>query len=132
MEPWHEELWIERPEIYELKDVNIKPVILKNVPVIYPHDAIEKKLSGKVIVEVVINEKGFVIEANIYKGLHDTIEMSLYSSDESNVLIKKSNITSSLDLAALDAAKRTRFDPAFINGKRVKSITYIPFTLVTK
>ena len=132
MELWCDEFWDEAPEIYNLKDVCIKPVILRNVLVIYPHDAIKKKLSGKVVIKVVIDEKGFVIDADIYKGLFDTIKISHDSSGTNEFLLKRSNITSSLDMASLEAAKKARFEPAWINGRQVKSIVHIPFTFVAK
>jgi len=132
MELWRDEFWDETPEIYKLKDVSIKPVILRNVLVIYPHDAIKKKLSGKVVIKVVIDEKGFVIDADIYKGLFDTIKISHDSSENNEALLKRSNITSSLDMASLEAAKKARFEPAWVKGKPVKSIVHIPFTFVAK
>ena len=105
MELWRDDQWEDSPDIYDLKDVSVKPVILRNIPVIYPNDAAEKKLSGKVVVKVVINERGFVIEAEIYKGIYDKVEISMDMNDTSDVIIKKSNAVSTLDTAALEAAK---------------------------
>jgi len=132
MELWRDDTRDYNPEVYEIKDVSIKPVIIKNVPVLYPHDAIEKKLSGKVVIKVIIDERGFVIDADIYKGLYDTFVVSSEGCGNNEMVIKRSNRTTSLDMAALEAAKKARFEPAFVKGRRVKSIGHIPFTFVAK
>jgi TonB family protein len=132
MEMSPDDRWRDIPEIYDSKDVTVQPVIVKNVPVIYPNDAIEKKLSGKVVIKVIVDERGRVVDAEIHKGLYDTVEMSLDRDGNSDVIVKRSDRTSSLDKAALEAAKKTEFRPATIQMRPVKATMYIPYTFVDK
>ena len=49
-------------------------MLIKQAPVVYPREAQEQAITGKVIVRVLINERGYVIEAELLKSLNDIID----------------------------------------------------------
>ncbi|MDQ7817838.1 MAG: energy transducer TonB [Melioribacteraceae bacterium] len=75
--------------------------ILKNV--VYPEDAKKNKIEGKVLVKVLIDEEGNVVEAKIEKG-------------ENKLLCS----------AAEKAVKATKFTPGEKDGKKVKAEVIVP------
>ncbi len=75
--------------------------IVKNV--VYPEDAKQAKIEGKVFVRAQINEQGDVTEVKIEKG-------------DNKLLID----------AAVKAVKATKFTPGELNGKKVKAEVVVP------
>lgn len=75
--------------------------IVKNV--VYPEDAKQAKIEGKVFVRAQINEQGNVTEVKIEKG-------------DNKLLID----------AAVKAVKATKFTPGELNGKKVKAEVVVP------
>jgi len=74
-----------------------------------------------------------VIDAILLKSLNDIIDTRV--DDKGNIsiyFIKKTKVLSSLDKAALQAARLCRFEPAIQNNRRVKSYFNIPYTFVRK
>lgn len=95
-------------EIYEFIAVSEKPeVLVKAVPE-YPKLALNAGISGQVVTRVLIDKKGNVEKAEIYKSVP------------------------MLDEAALDAAKRCKFKPGKQRDKYVKVWMSIPFRFVLK
>ena len=108
-------------------------MLIKQAPVVYPREAQEQAITGKVIVRVLINERGYVIEAELLKSLNDIIDTRIDEKGNISInFIKKSEELSSLDKAALQAARQCRFEPAIQNNRRVKSYFNIPYTFVRK
>ena len=89
-----------------------RPELVMLVPPVYPKDAEKKGLEGTVNLRILVTEKGIV----------DDVEISQSSGH------------SSMDEAAVKAARRTRFRPAIKNGQRVAMwINYpIQFALTKK
>ncbi|HPN37408.1 MAG TPA: energy transducer TonB [Melioribacteraceae bacterium] len=75
--------------------------LAKNI--VYPPDAKEKGIQGKVFVKVYIDEQGNVFDTEIIKSLEK-----------------------SCDEAAINAVKNLKFKPAVENGKNVKVVVVIP------
>ena len=93
----------ERPVRIQL-DVNIMhSKIIAQVPVRIPQDAIQKHISGRVVVDVVLDTKGNVKESKILQG--DPI----------------------LAAAVMDAFKAYRFAPTTLDGDPVEVEFQIPF-----
>ena len=75
--------------------------IIKNV--VYPKDAKEAKIEGKVILFVTIDEKGNVENVKVEKGVDKL-----------------------LDEAAEKAIRKTKFTPGELNGEKIKCSITIP------
>jgi protein TonB len=90
-------------DIIEFWSVQKKPEIKHHEIPIYPDIARRAGIEGKVIIEVVISEKGDVIDAKVYKSIP------------------------MLDDAALDAAWKCKFEPAMQRDRFVKVRMTIPF-----
>lgn len=95
--------------IYELPDdPDVMPAPIGGMKaiaehVVYPETAKISKLEGKVMVKVLIDEKGNVTSTEIIESL--SIEC---------------------DKAAVDAIKKVKFTPAMKDGKKVKCEVMIP------
>jgi len=83
------------------------PEVTKHIKPVYPRQAILQDIQGKVYVKVTINEKGKVDAVKIAQG-----------------------INSSLDKAAMTAAKKMEFSPAVYQGKPVKASIAVPVNFV--
>jgi len=70
--------------------------------VVYPEEAKKNKIEGKVFVQAFIDEKGNVVKVEVLKGV------------------------SELNEAAMKAVKETKFTPAKMKGKAVKSQVTAP------
>ncbi len=81
--------------------------LAKNI--VYPNEAKENNIQGKVFVSAVIDENGNVISAKVIKGIG-------YGCDES----------------AVEAVKKTKFTPAKDKGKNVKVQITIPIMYALK
>ena len=77
--------------------------------VIYPEEAHKNNVEGKVIIEVVIDQDGSILETKVLKG-----------------------IGSGCDEAAVAAIEKTKFLPAEQDGKNVKSKVVIPVSFKLK
>jgi len=71
--------------------------------VVYPADAKEAGIEGKVFVVAFIDESGDVIKAEVIKSVHP-----------------------SLDSAAVQAVRQVKFEPGKSNGKKVKVQITVP------
>lgn len=83
-----------------------RPELVMLVPPVYPKDAEKKGFEGTVDLRILVTEKGMV----------DDVE------------IAQSSGYSSMDEAAVRAAKKTRFRPAIQNGQRVAMWINYPIT----
>jgi len=95
-------------EIYYFETVSKKPELIVKAQPIYPELARKSGTEGMVVVQILIDKKGDVEKAEIYKSVP------------------------MLDLAALDAAKRCKFKPAMQRDKYVKVWMAIPFKFMLK
>ncbi len=90
-------------EVFEFFVVSEKPVLLHKKSPEYPLAAKEKLIEGKVVVSIIIDENGDVIEAIIKKSIP------------------------LLDESCIDAAKSLKFKPGKHNGKLVKVKMTLPY-----
>jgi len=95
-------------DIFEYKDLEVKPEILKKVSPYYPEIARKSGTQGVVIVKVLIDKKGIVEKTELFKSIE------------------------TLDEAALKAAKQYQFKPGKYKGKAVKVWMNIPFKFKLK
>lgn len=70
--------------------------------VVYPEEAKKNKIEGKVFIHAFIDEKGSVVKVQVLKGVNE------------------------LNEAAMKAVKETKFTPAKMKGKAVKSQVTVP------
>jgi TonB family protein len=75
--------------------------IMKNV--VYPESAREEGIQGKVLVKLIVDEKGNVSSTEVVQSVNEE-----------------------LDKAAVDAIKKTKFNPAMKDNKPVKCEIAIP------
>lgn len=85
-----------------------RPVKIADVAPVYPPEAKAKKISGTVVLEIVINTAGNVREIQLTKSVHEL-----------------------LDEQALRAVRRWRYRPTKLDGKEVEVImdVDVPFVL---
>ena len=120
-------------KVYEYAKVSVKPELIKKGMPSYPEEARKKQLTGEVIVTVTIDEQGNVSKAELYKALNDNIEVE--TSEDGTKITEKINSSdelTSLDQAALDAAKKCKFKPAQYDGKNVSVSLNIPYKFALK
>ena len=86
----------------------------------WPREARRKKVRADVIVEVLVDEKGLVREANV-------VDRYLYQKD-SDEKEQVAELKYGLEEAAVAAAKRWMFQPARQDGNPVKSYKTITFS----
>ena len=98
----------DEPEEFEYIAVSIKPEIKKRVVPVYPDLARRLGIEGTVVVRVLIDKKGNVEKAEIFKSIP------------------------MLDSAALAAARQCKFKPGQQRDKKVKVWMAIPFTFKLK
>ncbi len=82
-------------EIFESKEVDVKPHLIDIVPPVYPEKAKKKKIEGIVTLQIVVNVDGSVSDVNVLEG------------------------PEVFHQALIDAALQFRFRPAKHNGKAV-------------
>jgi TonB family protein len=85
-----------------LTDFDSPPRVRKQVKPEYPREAFEARIQGTVLVEALIDEKGHIAKARVIQSVPG------------------------LDEAALDVARKWRFQPAMKNGKPVATIIHMP------
>ncbi len=88
---------IKQDNIYEYKQLNVRPLIVHSVRPIYPDIARKKRIKGTVVVNIIIDENGKVIDAEVVKSTDSVLEHS-----------------------AINAAMQFQFKPSYLNGKPVK------------
>jgi protein TonB len=98
----------DEPETFEYISVSFKPKLVKRVRPVYPDLARRAGIQGTVVVRVLIDEKGNVEKAVIFKSIP------------------------MLDEAALAAAKQFKFIPGKQRDKNVKVWMAIPFVFKLK
>jgi protein TonB len=96
-------------QVFEIYELDEPPQPIVQVQPEYPEKAKKAKLEGRVIVAVVVDENGDVIDASIH-----------YST---NPIFNE---------AALEAAKKMKFKPAKHKDTPVKAIVRIPFVFKLK
>jgi len=90
--------------LYQFYNVSVKPLIIKKEIPVYPNDARENGIEGKVVLNIIIDEQGDVEEAKVFMSQHPE-----------------------LNEAALQAVKKCKFAPAQVDGKPVKVKMNVPF-----
>ncbi len=93
----------------EFVPVEQMPELIKEAMPVYPKEAVEKKITGKVYIRALIDKNG----------------------DPVKVKVAKSSGNELLDKAALEAAKKNKYEPALQNEQPVAVwVTYpVDFTL---
>ena len=89
--------------------VDTLPVATRRIPAVYPTSASGSRITGTVTVNALISEKGSVIKTEIIQGIKGAV---------------------GFDQAAAQAVRRWKFEPATINGIKVK--VWIPISIVFK
>jgi len=92
-------------QAYDANAVDERPSVLRGAMPEYPHQARRMRQEGRVLVRVVVDEQGSPV----------------------TVLIQEATPAGVFEQAALGAAKRFRFLPGKIAGKRVVTAVLIPF-----
>ncbi len=90
---------IEDPEFYPARQLDVLPRPLDDVALRYPVTAADQDLSGRVVLLILIDELGMVVEA------------SVISADPPGVF----------EEAALESFRSVMFSPAIRHGRAVKS-----------
>lgn len=98
------------------------PSVVQTSMPIYPEEGKKLGISGKVIVEISLNEKGDVVKATIANSdFSFEKEISIEQS-------KINKINAEFEKAAIDAAMKSKFSPAVDKeGKNVKCNLMMPF-----
>ena len=100
---------IKEGDIIALDMVDTLPVATRRIPAVYPSSASASKITGTVTVNALISEKGGVIKTEIIQGIKGAV---------------------GFDQAAAQAVRRWKFEPATINGIKVK--VWMPVSIVFK
>ena len=90
---------------YETDDVDQRPSVVKNARVEYPRKARRLGLSGRVVVQLVVDTEG----------------------KPQSCKIRSAEPTGHFEEAALSAARGMRFIPGKIQGRPVNTVVLIPF-----
>ena len=90
---------VKEGDLVDQGQVDTPPVIVDRVRPNYPRVALMRKSQGIVILSMLVNEKGKVIDVKVLRGAQDTL----------------------LNDAAIDAARDYKFEPATAGGKKVKT-----------
>jgi len=100
---------IKEGDIVPLDLVDAPPVVIRRIPAVYPEHARLLGIEGTVLVNVLVSEKGNVIDAKILKTVKNAV---------------------GFDQAALQAVRRWKFEPATVKGIKVK--VWIPVAIEFK
>ncbi len=103
------------------KAPEIGPRPLKFVEPKFPKAAQRKRVKAEVVIEVMVDEKGRVLDAKI-------IERILYSDSSKKKKVTVPSLSHGLEESALSAAKRWTFRPALANGLPVQSYYTMTFS----
>jgi TonB family protein len=100
---------IKEGDIIPLDMAHTPPVATRRVAAVYPSSAAGSGITGTVVVNALISEKGTVVKSKITQGMKGA---------------------AGFDQAALQAVRRWRFEPATVNGIKVK--VWLPINIVFK
>jgi protein TonB len=100
---------IKEGDIIPLKMIDTLPVATRRIPAVYPSSASGSNITGTVTVNALISEKGSVIKTEIIQEIKGAVGFSQ---------------------AAAQAVRRWKFEPASINGIKVK--VWMPINIVFK
>ena len=89
-------------EVFEYKEVEVKPQLIDTVPPVYPHIARKAGLTGKVFLKFMVNVDGSVSDVSVMEG------------------------PEIFHQAAIDAISQSQFKPAEHNGKVVPAWIVMP------
>jgi TonB family protein len=92
---------------YMLTDLDEPPRVLRRVLPMYPFEAAEQKIEGKVVVRMVVTKEGIAVEPEVFK----------YDPEE---------IAGIFDESAIEAVKKYAFKPGMKGGKAVDCIVRMP------
>lgn len=90
---------IKEGDILDLELVETPPTVIKKIPAAYPPHARSLGIQGTVTINVLVSEKGNVVDAKIIQGIKNAV---------------------GFDQAALQAVRRWKFEPATVKGIKVK------------
>jgi protein TonB len=90
---------VKEGDVLSLELVETPPVVIKRIPAAYPEHARRLGIEGTVVISVLVSEKGDVVDAEIIQGIKNA---------------------AGFDQAALQAARRWKFEPATVRGIKVK------------
>jgi protein TonB len=79
--------------------VETRPTLIKSIPAVYPAHARSLRIEGTVLINVLISEKGDVIDTEIIRGIKNAV---------------------GFDQSALKAVRQWKFEPASVKGIKVK------------
>jgi len=79
-----------------------QPKVLQHVYPVYPPEAKEQKIQGKVVLEALINEKGDVVEVKTYTDKEKAAQKGAEMTQAPDPLLVK---------AAIDAVKQWKYEP---------------------
>ncbi len=119
-------------EVYAFSEVTVKPLLIEKGMPQYPEEARKAGLTGLVVVSVTIDKDGNVATAEIFKALNDSVKVKLDENGKGWGYNKESVRKTSLDIAALEAAKKCKFKPAIFNGESVSVLMNIPYKFALK
>jgi len=97
---------IKEGDVLPLRLVETPPVLIKSIPAVYPEHARSLGIEGTVMINALVSENGGVIAAEILKGIKNA---------------------AGFDQAALRAVRKWKFEPATVNGIKVK--VWIPVAI---
>jgi protein TonB len=100
---------IKEGDIIALDMLDTLPMATRRIPAIYPSSASGSRITGTVIVNALISEKGSVVKTEIIQGIKGAV---------------------GFDQAAVQAVRRWKFEPATIKGIKVK--VWMPISIVFK
>ena len=100
---------IKEGDVISLELVETPPVVIKRFPAAYPEHARRLGIQGTVTINVLVSEKGDVADAKILQGIKNAV---------------------GFDQAALQAARKWKFEPATVKGIKVK--VWIPVAIEFK
>ncbi len=107
--------------VYAFFAVDKKPKLLEKARPAYPEEARKKGVEGIVVIVVTIDENGNVAEAI-------PLEKAPVIDDKGRIIeTRPVNRISELEQAAIAAAKKCIFEPAYKDGKAVKVRMTIPY-----
>jgi protein TonB len=97
---------VKEGDVLTLELVDTAPTVIKKFPAVYPEHARRLAIQGTVTINVLISEKGDVADAKILQGIKNAV---------------------GFDQAALQAARKWKFEPATVKGIKVK--VWVPIAI---
>ncbi|MEM9081502.1 MAG: TonB family protein [Verrucomicrobiota bacterium] len=98
------------PDAFGANDIDTPPRPTTKIPPRYPKDLLKKKIEGRVIVLVTVDERGVV----------------------ANATVKETSGFRAMDKAAVNAVKRWKFKPGIKGGRKAMMTARIPFNFRVK